>query len=109
MGRRGEWDSATHLLLRARRPVSQIFLAAGRGLGSPQIEYMVVSFDDPHHAAYLSLRQTEILMKLQSVTLDPELEKHKPEGWYVTSAGHAHRDHFRGLARADLIDVLGPL
>jgi glutamate--cysteine ligase catalytic subunit len=44
---------------------------------------MVVSFDDKKKAAYLSLRQTEILMKLQSVTLDPELEKHKPEGWFV--------------------------
>lgn len=45
---------------------------------------MVVSFDDEQKRALLSLRQTEILMKLQSVTLDPELEKHKPEKWYVT-------------------------
>jgi glutamate--cysteine ligase catalytic subunit len=44
---------------------------------------MVVSFDDEQKKALLSLRQTEILMKLQSVTLDPELEKHKPAKWYV--------------------------
>lgn len=46
-----------------------------------QIEYMVVSFDDENKRALLSLRQTEILMKLQSVTLDPELEKYKPKKW----------------------------
>ena len=45
---------------------------------------MVVSFDDENKRALLSLRQTEILMKLQSVTLDPELEKRKPANWYVT-------------------------
>ena len=44
---------------------------------------MVVSFDDAQKRALLSLRQTEILMKLQSVTLDPELEKYKPTEWYV--------------------------
>ena len=44
---------------------------------------MVVSFDDENKRALLSLRQTEILMKLQSVTLDPELEKRKPANWYV--------------------------
>jgi glutamate--cysteine ligase catalytic subunit len=44
---------------------------------------MVVSFDDENKKALLSLRQTEILMKLQSVTLDPELEKRKPANWYV--------------------------
>jgi glutamate--cysteine ligase catalytic subunit len=44
---------------------------------------MVVAFDDEKKAAYLSLRQTEILQKLQSVTLDPALEKIKPAGWYV--------------------------
>ena len=46
-----------------------------------QIEYMVVAFDDDKKAALLSLRQTEILRKLQSVTLDPGLEKFKPKGW----------------------------
>lgn len=44
---------------------------------------MVVSFDDENKRALLSLRQTEILMKLQSVTLDPELEKRKPANWYA--------------------------
>ena len=44
---------------------------------------MVVSFDDENKRALLSLRQTEILMKLQSVTLDPALEKRKPANWYV--------------------------
>jgi len=33
------------------------------------------------HAVRLSLRQSEILEKLQSVVLDPELEKQKPPGW----------------------------
>jgi glutamate--cysteine ligase catalytic subunit len=47
---------------------------------------MVVSFDDENKKALLSLRQTEILMKLQSVTLDPELEKRKPANWYVLLA-----------------------
>lgn len=42
---------------------------------------MVVSFDDEAKRALLSLRQTEILMKLQSVTLDPGLEKFKPKKW----------------------------
>ena len=42
---------------------------------------MVVAFDDAKRSALLSLRQTEILMKLQSVTLDPELENLKPKGW----------------------------
>ena len=42
---------------------------------------MIVSFDDPHKAALLSLRQTEILQKLQSVTLDPKLELYKPKEW----------------------------
>jgi hypothetical protein len=50
-----------------------------------QIEYMVVSFDDEKKRALLSLRQTEILMKLQSVTLDPGLEKYKPKKWQVTT------------------------
>jgi len=42
---------------------------------------MVVAFDDEKKSALLSLRQTEILEKLQSVTLDPGLEKLKPKGW----------------------------
>lgn len=46
-----------------------------------QIEYMVVSFDDEKKKALLSLRQTEILTKLQSVTLDPALEAYKPKTW----------------------------
>ena len=41
---------------------------------------MIVSYDDEHRAALLSLRQTEILKKLQSVTLDPRLEELKPKG-----------------------------
>ena len=41
----------------------------------------MVAFDDAKRVAHLSLRQTEILMKLQSVTLDPALEKVKPKGW----------------------------
>ncbi|RXK35782.1 glutamate-cysteine ligase catalytic subunit [Tremella mesenterica] len=52
----------------------------GKGLlWGDEIEYMVVSFDDDNKSALLSLRQTEILEKLQSVTLDPALEKHKPK------------------------------
>ncbi|WVN90808.1 uncharacterized protein L203_106051 [Cryptococcus depauperatus CBS 7841] len=52
---------------------------AGKGLlWGDEIEYMVVSFDDEHKTVKLSLRQTEILRKLESVTLDPELEKYKP-------------------------------
>jgi len=43
----------------------------------------VAAFDDAKRSALLSLRQTEILMKLQSVTLDPGLEKLKPKGWCV--------------------------
>ena len=42
---------------------------------------MVVSFDDKDKKALLSLRQSEILQKLQSVTLDPALEKYKPKKW----------------------------
>jgi glutamate--cysteine ligase catalytic subunit len=42
---------------------------------------MVATMDDAGKTAKLSLRQTEILMKLQSVTLDPALEKLKPAGW----------------------------
>jgi glutamate--cysteine ligase catalytic subunit len=44
---------------------------------------MVVSFNDTEKTALLSLRQTEILQKLQGVTLDPALEKHKPKDWLV--------------------------
>ena len=44
---------------------------------------MVVACDDEKKKAMLSLRQTEILQKLQSATLDPKLEKHKPAEWYV--------------------------
>ncbi|ORY31829.1 glutamate-cysteine ligase-domain-containing protein [Naematelia encephala] len=52
---------------------------SGKGLlWGDEIEYMVLSFDDEHKAALLSLRQSEILEKLQSVTLDPALEKFKP-------------------------------
>ncbi|WWD18775.1 hypothetical protein CI109_103230 [Kwoniella shandongensis] len=51
----------------------------GKGLlWGDEIEYMVSSFDDENKRAKLSLRQTEILEKLQSVTLDPALEKFKP-------------------------------
>jgi hypothetical protein len=50
-----------------------------------QIEYMVVACDDENKRAVLSLRQTEILQKLQGVTLDPKLEKYKPADWYVLS------------------------
>jgi glutamate--cysteine ligase catalytic subunit len=46
-----------------------------------QIEYLVASVAEDEHAVRLSLRQSEILEKLQSVTLDPELEKQKPPGW----------------------------
>lgn len=49
-----------------------------------QIEYIVVNSDKENKTAHLSLRQTEILQKLQSVTLDPKLEKYKPKGWWVT-------------------------
>lgn len=38
--------------------------------GSSKIEYMVVSFDDQDKNAKLSLRQTEILAKLQSIVSD---------------------------------------
>ncbi|XAO27737.1 hypothetical protein I312_106598 [Cryptococcus bacillisporus CA1280] len=52
---------------------------AGKGLlWGDEIEYMVASFDDEQKMARLSLRQTEILKKLKSVTLDPALEKFKP-------------------------------
>ena len=44
---------------------------------------MVVAFDDEKKTALLSLRQTEILRRLQSVTLDPKLEQYKPKGWWV--------------------------
>ncbi|KAK8858883.1 hypothetical protein IAR55_003114 [Kwoniella newhampshirensis] len=51
----------------------------GKGLlWGDEIEYMVASFNDENKQARLSLRQTEILEKLQSVTLDPSLEKFKP-------------------------------
>lgn len=49
---------------------------------------MVVSFDNESKKAVLSLRQTEILTKLQAVTLDPHLEEHKPKQWYVISQAH---------------------
>lgn len=45
---------------------------------------MVVSFDDAHKKALLSLRQSEILQRLQAATLDPALEKLKPKQWYVS-------------------------
>lgn len=51
-----------------------------RYLTPGQIEYLVVSVDDPDNKVFLSLRQSEILERLQSVTLDPELEKLKPPG-----------------------------
>lgn len=41
----------------------------------------VTSLDDSVPAAYLSLRQSEILEKLKNVTEDPELQKFKPAGW----------------------------
>jgi len=44
---------------------------------------MVVACDDANKKALLSLRQTEILQKLQGATLDPKLEKYKPAEWYV--------------------------
>ena len=44
---------------------------------------MVVACDDEMKTALLSLRQSEILQKLQSVTLDPKLEKYKPTEWQV--------------------------
>ncbi|KAL7420624.1 glutamate--cysteine ligase [Cryptotrichosporon argae] len=54
---------------------------SGKGLlWGDEIEYMVVTFDDATKAARLSLRQTEILKKLQTATLDPKLEAFKPEG-----------------------------
>ncbi len=43
--------------------------------------------DQGEHKAYLSLRQSEILEKLQHATVDPELEKVKPESWYVVGFG----------------------
>jgi glutamate--cysteine ligase catalytic subunit len=46
---------------------------------------MVVSFDNESKKAVLSLRQTEILTKLQAVTLDPHLEAYKPKQWYVSA------------------------
>nr|XP_018262051.1 glutamate-cysteine ligase catalytic subunit [Kwoniella dejecticola CBS 10117]OBR84209.1 glutamate-cysteine ligase catalytic subunit [Kwoniella dejecticola CBS 10117] len=53
----------------------------GKGLlWGDEIEYMVASFHDDEKRVLLSLRQTEILTKLQSVTLDPALDKYKPEG-----------------------------
>ncbi|WWC71056.1 uncharacterized protein I206_105009 [Kwoniella pini CBS 10737] len=53
----------------------------GKGLlWGDEIEYMVASFHDEEKKVLLSLRQTEILTKLQSVTLDPALDKYKPEG-----------------------------
>lgn len=52
----------------------------GKGLlWGDEIEYMVVACDDEAKTAMLSLRQTEILQKLQSATLDPKLEKYKPK------------------------------
>ena len=53
-----------------------------------QIEYMVVACDDEAKKAMLSLRQSEILQKLQSVTLDHKLEKYKPKEWYVQTESH---------------------
>ncbi|WWC96482.1 hypothetical protein V866_003350 [Kwoniella sp. B9012] len=51
----------------------------GKGLlWGDEIEYMVASFHDDEKKVLLSLRQTEILTKLQSVTLDPALDKYKP-------------------------------
>ncbi|KAK1925719.1 glutamate-cysteine ligase-domain-containing protein [Papiliotrema laurentii] len=53
---------------------------SGKGLlWGDEIEYMVVACDDEAKKALLSLRQTEILQKLQSVTLDPKLERYKPK------------------------------
>ncbi|WWC88384.1 uncharacterized protein L201_003295 [Kwoniella dendrophila CBS 6074] len=53
----------------------------GKGLlWGDEIEYMVASFHDEEKKVLLSLRQTEILTKLQSVTLDPALDKYKPAG-----------------------------
>lgn len=42
--------------------------------------------DPPDHKAFLSLRQSEILEKLQNATVDPELEKVMPPSWYVLSS-----------------------
>ncbi|CAK9780515.1 GCS-domain-containing protein [Cutaneotrichosporon oleaginosum] len=53
---------------------------SGEGLlWGDEIEYLVASMDTAQHKAYLSLRQSEILEKLQHATVDPALEKVKPE------------------------------
>lgn len=57
---------------------------------------MVASFDDEQKTARLSLRQTEILNKLKSVTLDPALEKFKPSEWYVSGTLQGLRFHSNG-------------
>ncbi|KZT52865.1 glutamate-cysteine ligase catalytic subunit, partial [Calocera cornea HHB12733] len=44
-------------------------------LWGDEIEYMVVQFDDEHHVARLSLRQSEILAKLEHVVDELENEK----------------------------------
>ena len=46
----------------ARKPVADT--------SARKIEYMVVSFNDQERSARLSLRQTEILSKLQSIAND---------------------------------------
>ncbi|WOO83378.1 Glutamate--cysteine ligase [Vanrija pseudolonga] len=54
---------------------------SGEGLlWGDEIEMFVTSLDDSVPAAYLSLRQSEILEKLKNVTEDPELQKFKPAG-----------------------------
>jgi hypothetical protein len=65
---------------RACLSVRALVLLDSRTLTS-QIEYLVASVAEDEHAVRLSLRQSEILDKLQSVVLDPELEKLKPAGW----------------------------
>ncbi|OCF35018.1 glutamate-cysteine ligase catalytic subunit [Kwoniella heveanensis BCC8398] len=53
----------------------------GKGLlWGDEIEYLVAAFHDDDKTVKLSLRQSEILEKLQSVTLDPALDKYRPPG-----------------------------
>ncbi|WVR06617.1 hypothetical protein IAU60_003649 [Kwoniella sp. DSM 27419] len=66
----------------------------GKGLlWGDEIEYMVAAFHDEEKNVKLSLRQSEILAKLQGVTLDPALEKYKPEG--CTSIPTFHPEYGR--------------